>query len=118
MHYACISTVLSRNSWMRWLTAQRIVTLAVVGLALCGACDSGPAVDSQPPPTHAADLLAAAPSKEAVPRPIIIVFTRDYCTPCQVMKPWIGELALQHTTVDVVSINVDRKANEHLGKPL
>lgn len=49
-------------------------------------------------------------------RPMLLVFSRDYCTPCQVMKPWVEELRAEtRGVVDVVTVNVDRKAHEHIG---
>jgi len=48
-------------------------------------------------------------------RPMLLVFSRDYCTPCQVMKPWVSELAAAAPGVDVVTVNVDRQAHEHIG---
>ena len=44
---------------------------------------------------------------------MMIGFTRDYCLPCQVMKPWIAELRREHArAVDVVIVNIDRKKNQ------
>lgn len=49
-------------------------------------------------------------------RPMMIEFSRDYCVPCQVMKPWIAEIAAEHPSVDVLTLNVDRKRYEHIGR--
>lgn len=58
----------------------------------------------------------APPGKQprrAADRPVMIAFTRDYCLPCQVMKPWVATLRREHAhTIDVVAINLDRKKNE------
>jgi thiol-disulfide isomerase/thioredoxin len=48
-------------------------------------------------------------------RPMLLVFSRDYCTPCQVMKPWVAEVAAEVPSVDVVTLNVDRKPHQNLG---
>jgi len=46
---------------------------------------------------------------------MMVGFTRDFCLPCQVMKPWIIQLRREHTqTVDVVVVNIDRKKNQRL----
>lgn len=43
---------------------------------------------------------------------MVIYFTRDFCLPCQVMKPWIDELRREQlAAVDVVVVNVDRGDN-------
>jgi thiol-disulfide isomerase/thioredoxin len=47
---------------------------------------------------------------------MMIVFSRDYCTPCRVMKPWVTEVAEEHTAIDVVSVNIDRRKYEHFGR--
>lgn len=47
---------------------------------------------------------------------MMIVFSRDYCTPCRVMKPWVAEMARKYPAIDVVSVNVDRPKYEHLGR--
>ena len=46
----------------------------------------------------------------------MIVFSRDYCTPCRVMKPWVAEVAREHPSVDVAHVNVDRQKHAHLGQ--
>ena len=47
----------------------------------------------------------------------MIGFTRDYCLPCQVMKPWITQLRGEQTgTVDVVTVNIDRGKNQRFGQ--
>ncbi len=63
---------------------------------------------SEPPAT--ADLSPMAGSA-----PILLVFSRDYCTPCQVMKPWLEELATELSRVDIVTVNVDRQKLEAIG---
>jgi thiol-disulfide isomerase/thioredoxin len=52
---------------------------------------------------------------ESADRPVMIVFSRDYCPPCQIMKPWVTEIAAENPNVDVVTLNVDRKKYEHFG---
>jgi len=75
------------------------------------------------PSTSASSASSAAPSateqqpgsqaSRATARPMMIGFTRDYCLPCQVMKPWIAQLRREHVQwLDVVVINVDRTKNQ------
>lgn len=47
---------------------------------------------------------------------MMIVFARDYCMPCRIMEPWVREMVVEHPTVDIVEVNVDREAHEHLGR--
>ena len=45
----------------------------------------------------------------------MIDFTRDFCLPCQIMKPWISQLRLEHSqALDVVVVNIDREKNQRL----
>lgn len=45
---------------------------------------------------------------------MMIAFTRDFCLPCQLMKPWIRQLRAGHQgKVDVVAVNIDRARNDH-----
>lgn len=70
-------------------------------------------------PPSASSAVEPAPSPEvpaASARPMMIVFSRDYCPPCRVMKPWVTEIAEEHTAIDVVSVNVDRRKYEHFGR--
>jgi thiol:disulfide interchange protein len=70
------------------------------------AVESAPATALEPAPPRAGETAA---------RPMMVEFSRDYCTPCQVMKPWVAEIAIENSAVDVLSVNVDRKKYEHIG---
>ncbi len=71
-----------------------------------------PAVESVPGAETAETAETRAGTSE---RPLMLVFSRDYCTPCQIMKPWVAEIATENPSVDVVTVNVDRKEFEHIG---
>jgi thiol-disulfide isomerase/thioredoxin len=47
---------------------------------------------------------------------MMVFFTRDWCTPCQVMKPWLEEIRAEHPEVAVAQVNLDRGGNEPLGR--
>lgn len=80
----------------------RALTLVALIATVAVACeDKAPA----PPP-----LAAEAPQ-----RPLMVVFSRDYCTPCQVMKPWVDEIARENPHIDVATVNVDRSKYERIG---
>ena len=74
------------------------------------------AEQSQPetePPT-AVESEAPAPFGSSSDRSMMIVFTSDYCPPCQVMKPWVDEVAREHPAIDVARVNIDRSKHEQL----
>lgn len=112
-------TVLRLFPALRLAAEQALRVALILGplitIALLGACKSEETGERGLPPAPETEADDSRPSKGARSRPLMVVFTRDYCTPCQVMKPWIGELAAQHPDVDVVTVNLDRKSNEHLG---
>lgn len=70
----------------------------------------------EPASTPVPAPLAPETEPDTAGRPMLIVFSRDYCTPCRVMKPWVAELASETPSVDIVSVNVDRQEHEHLGR--
>lgn len=44
---------------------------------------------------------------------MMIDFTRDFCLPCQVMAPSLGDLRQAHgDAIDIVEVNTDRPENE------
>lgn len=90
----------------RLLLPQAALVCALLG------CEGGKAPEEAP-----SRSATTAPVKESTgPKPMMIVFSRDYCTPCQVMKPWVDEIAKDHNTkLDVTIVNVDRKRYEHMG---
>lgn len=46
---------------------------------------------------------------------MMVVLSRDFCLPCQVIKPWVGELRREYAgRVDVVELNFDRERHRHL----
>lgn len=104
-----------------------MLRLLVVSLACalhsCGSGESPPSplapVDDPAPAGAVAD---APPSVETATetatqaRPMMVVFSRDYCAPCRIMEPWVQELAREHPSVDIVEVNVDREAQQHLGR--
>lgn len=83
-------------------------------LLLVGGCD-----DPRPPvapPAESAPAPVAASSAGAAARPMLIWFTRDYCLPCQIMKPWVQQLRREQSQrVDVVVVNLDREKNRRFG---
>lgn len=101
-----------------------LALVAILAVALVS-CDperptGTPATVAEPaeaPPVSQASQVPQVPqaSTTAAP-PMMIVFSRDYCTPCRVMKPWIEEIARENTALDVVSVNIDRRKHEHLGR--
>ena len=40
-------------------------------------------------------------------KPVLVDFNADWCGPCQMLKPIIGEIAQQNSSVKVASVNVD-----------
>lgn len=90
--------------------AHRCAALFAIAALGTGGCD-----DKTPKaPALEAEITGRAPFDTSA-RPLLLVFSRDYCIPCQVMKPWVAELATEAPSVDVVTLNVDRKKYEHLG---
>lgn len=47
---------------------------------------------------------------------MMVFFTRDWCTPCQVMKPWLEEISAEHPELSVARVNLDRSDNQALGR--
>lgn len=92
-------------------SASALVASAAIAVLAC---------DAKAPSTSApADEIKFTSGIEKVVdtdhRPMMIEFSRDYCTPCQVMKPWVTAIAEENPGVDVLTLNVDRKRNEHIG---
>ncbi len=83
-------------------------SFAAAFVALAMGCDAKTPKKTEP-------VKQGSTLAQTTDRPMLLVFSRDYCTPCQVMKPWIAELAEEVDTIDVVTLNVDRKKYEHLG---
>ena len=78
------------------------------------ACDAKTPTSSAP--TEKAETTSGSEkAAELAHRPMMIEFSRDYCTPCQVMKPWVTAIAAENPSVDVLTLNVDRKRYEHIG---
>ena len=72
---------------------------------------------AQPPEvSQASQASQTSQTLMTAAQPMLIVFSRDYCTPCRVMKPWVEEIARENTRIDVVSVNIDRRQYEHLGR--
>lgn len=90
--------------------AALVALLATVALA----CDAK-APGASPPDKEAAAAAKSGEAEMAHERPMMIVFSRDYCAPCQIMKPWVAEFASENPKIDVVTVNVDRKKYEHIG---
>lgn len=93
----------------------RDVRCALAVAALTGACSKEPTPAPAPSATTAAPI-ATAPSS---PRPLVVHFTRDFCLPCQEMKPTIDALRREtRGAVDVAVVNVDRPASRPLAAEL
>jgi thiol-disulfide isomerase/thioredoxin len=94
-----------------------VVSALVAGVALVVlACTADAPTTSAPADEPGAMPTARAEKTlETTERPMMVVFSRDYCTPCQVMKPWVAEIASENPSVDVVTVNVDRQEFEHFG---
>ena len=86
-----------------------IILAASVGWG-CSSRSSAPTEEVAP-----ADEVTPNNPAESAMRPMMVEFSRDYCTPCQVMKPWVAEIANENPGVDVLTLNVDRKKYEHIG---
>ncbi len=90
-------------------------------LMLVTSCDesSRPVATSTSSGARAASLptspVLSGTSKSS--RPMMISFSRDFCLPCQVMKPWIAQLRGEHNgKVDVVEVNIDRGKYQRFGQ--
>ncbi len=93
---------------------QRRYTLALVLMSVLG-CDDTSSTSLESKPQQGSTSPAKQTPVDGSSRPMLLVFSRDYCAPCQVMKPWVEELSAETRGVDVVTVNVDRKAHEHIG---
>jgi thiol-disulfide isomerase/thioredoxin len=89
------------------------VLVATAAIAVLG-CDAK-TPSSSAPTDEAESTSGIEKAAELGPRPMMIEFSRDYCTPCQVMKPWVTAIADENPNVDVLTLNVDRKRYEHIG---
>lgn len=113
---------------MRFLAPGIVLTVFAFASSTCSK-PSKTEEKSRPQPTQADEVVSTdltdaetepVPDKQLIAgtsasRPMMVEFSRDYCTPCQVMKPWVAEIADENPSVDVLTVNVDRKKYEHIG---
>lgn len=107
---------------MRRVVPPSCVTpLLIAVLAAAGCRDRG--AQSAPPKPEAARTAESASDAGPRPiaiargsgRPLVLVFTRDHCLPCELMAPWVQELARRHAgRVDFLTVNLDREENREL----
>lgn len=92
-----------------------VVLFSAAGLLV--ACDDPtvPSVETEVVPVDV-EMPAAKVREERPPRGMLVVFSRDYCAACRVMEPWVEELGNEQSAIDVVHVNVDRTAHEHIGR--
>lgn len=85
---------------------REIILALALALAACR--------DEAPRDTGASKTLEASSQEPGyAKRPLMLVFSRDFCLPCHVMAPAVEDIRRSHSrVVDVVEINVDREDNE------
>lgn len=101
-----------------------VAMLLIIGIAACDEAledavfepTSSSAVHRADAPVGEARLGPGDARPETAARPMMIVFSRDYCAACRVMDPWVDALAQEVLPVDVVHVNVDRMVHAHLGR--
>jgi thioredoxin 1 len=94
---------------------DRVTALLAAVVAIGALACEGKARTASAPSDDARSAAAGEKTASSAERPMMIEFSRDYCTPCQVMKPWVEEIADENPKVDVLTLNVDRKKYEHIG---
>ena len=110
------------------MASTRPIVFAVVAvaaqLAACGPTDRERAGPSAAAIAPTGDGSTATPAEETASaaaegsdasgegRPLLLVFTGDFCPPCRIMKPWIDEVSREQPGIAVARVNVDRKDNE------
>ncbi len=106
----------------------------VIVLWMCAsACNGGGGIQNAPenrtrpaPLKDAKSPRAAVAKKRAASsptlpgntdKPRLLVFTRENCLPCVIMKPWVAAIEKERKgTVEVVEINLDRSENQAVGR--
>jgi len=75
-----------------------------------------PVAPSSSSPDAGATGPAPITAPSAAGRPKLIDFTRDYCLPCELMRPEFEKVQRELAgRVDVVELNIDRPENQPLG---